>query len=84
MNDRIPHTETDLVLAGVKAQPLRGGLRPSLDPGLRASSSASQREPANRPKQQDQVSTVSGDCRSPICHAFDVLGSWLSSVEHRP
>jgi hypothetical protein len=32
MNDRIPHTESDLVLVDIKAKPLRGGLRPALTP----------------------------------------------------
>jgi hypothetical protein len=32
MNDRIPHTESDLVLVDIKTQPLRGGLRPALTP----------------------------------------------------
>jgi hypothetical protein len=49
MNDRIPHTESDLVLAGVKAQPLRGGLRTALTPGSgRAPQAASGSRPTDR------------------------------------
>jgi hypothetical protein len=51
MNDQIPHTESDLVLAGVKAKP-SGWPPASLDTGLRASSPGNQRETGQQPKQQ--------------------------------
>ena len=61
MNGRIPHTESDRVLVDVKAKPL-GWPTASLDPdtgrGPRAmSGTLAPRDP------QNQVSTVSGDCR---------------------
>jgi hypothetical protein len=51
MNDRIPHTESDLVLVDVKAKP-PGWPPASLDTGLRASSPGNQREAGQQPKQQ--------------------------------
>ncbi len=47
MNDRIPRTESDLVLAGVKAKPLRGGLRPALTPAPGEPRQAASGRPAN-------------------------------------
>jgi hypothetical protein len=63
MNDRIPRTELDLVLAGVKAKPLAGwpAASPDTDSG-RAPQAASGR-PANNRNDKTQVSTVSGDCQ---------------------
>ena len=61
MNDRLPRTEPDLVLAGVKAKP-SGWPPASLDPDSgRGPQAASGSRPTTN--QQIQVSTVSGDCR---------------------
>ena len=46
MNDQIPRTESDLVLADVKAKP-SGWPPANLDTGLRANSPGHQRGPAN-------------------------------------
>jgi hypothetical protein len=53
MNDQLPHTESDLVLADVKAKPLRGGLRPALTPDSGRVPQAASGTPANNRKQQD-------------------------------
>ena len=62
MNDQIPRTESDLVLADVKAKP-SGWPPANLDTGLRANSPRPPAGAGQQPKQQTQVSTVSGDCR---------------------
>lgn len=61
MNDRIPLTNPDGVLAGVKAKP-SGWPTASLDPDSGHRPEAMSGTPANT-KPQFQVSTVSGDCR---------------------
>ena len=65
MNDRIPHTESDLVLPGVKAEPLRGGLRPALTPAPGELLTQPAGDPSNNRNNKTQVSTVSGDCHRP-------------------
>lgn len=61
MNDRIPRTECDHVLVDVKAKP-SGWPTASLDPDSgRGPQATSGIRAAGEP--QNQVSTVSGDCR---------------------
>jgi hypothetical protein len=62
MNDRIPHTESDLVLVDVKAKP-SGWPPASLDPDSGRVPQATSGKPANNRNNKFQVSTVSGDCR---------------------
>jgi hypothetical protein len=60
----LPHTESDLVLADVKAQPLRGGLRPALTPDSGRARPAASGTVGPNQNNKTQVSTVSGDCRA--------------------
>jgi hypothetical protein len=61
MNGRLPHTEHDHVLAGVKAKPF-GWPAASPDTGSGRGPQAASGSPLHT-IQQIQVSTVSGDCR---------------------
>jgi hypothetical protein len=62
MNDRIPHTESDLVLADVKAKP-SGWPPASLDPDSGRAPQPASGTPAHNQNNKSQVSTVSGDCQ---------------------
>ena len=64
MNHRIPHIERDHVLVDVKAKP-DGWPTASLDPDSGRGPRATSGTPATRRDPQNQVSTVSGDCRRP-------------------
>jgi len=58
MNNPIPHTESDLVLPGVKAKP-SGWPPTSPDPDSRTSSPGSQRE-ARAPQPNHQIPSLHG------------------------
>ena len=61
MNDRIPRIQRDPVLADVKAKP-SGWPPASLDPDCGRGAQAASGSPPHG-IQQNQVSTLSGDCR---------------------
>ena len=64
MKDRIPRTQSDHVLVGVKAKP-SGWPTANLDPDSGRGPQATSGTPANE-NHQFRVSTVSGDCRRSV------------------
>lgn len=63
MNDRIPRTECDHVLVGVKATPSEWPTA-SLDPDSGRGPETTSGIPDNRQIHKSQISTVPGDCRT--------------------
>jgi hypothetical protein len=62
MTARSGRTKRGLVLAGVKAKPLRGGLRPALTPAAGDTLTTGSEHTETTRIQQLHASTESGDC----------------------